>query len=46
MKRTQQKGIPSYQMSYDKKECIPIDSFEFNATTLPSDKFQLTEEYD
>ena len=33
-------------MSHDKKECIPIHSFELNPTALPSDKFQLTEEHD
>jgi len=27
-------------------ECIPIYSFELNPTTLPTDKFQLTEEHD
>ncbi|AES75760.1 hypothetical protein MTR_6g057790 [Medicago truncatula] len=38
--------IPSYKLSHDKKECISIHSFELNPTTLPIDKFQLTEEHD
>ena len=33
-------------MSHDKKECIPINSFELNPTTLPTYKFQLIKEHD
>jgi len=38
--------IPSYRMSSNKKECIPIHYFELNLTALPTDKFQLTEKHD
>jgi len=33
-------------MSSDKKECIPIYSFELNLVVMQTDKFQLTEEHD
>jgi len=33
-------------MSSDKKECIPIHSFELNLIALSIDKFELTEEDD
>jgi len=33
-------------MGSDKKECIPIYSFELNPTPLPTDKFILTKELD
>jgi len=33
-------------MSSEEQEYIPIYSFELNHTTLPTDKFQLTEEHD
>ena len=38
--------IPSYKMSRDVKEYIPIHSFELNPTALPTEKFQLTEKHD
>ena len=38
--------IPSNRMGSDKKECIPIYSFELNPTPLPTDKFILTKELD
>ena len=38
--------IPSYRMSSNKKECIPIYYFELNLTALPTDNFQLTDEHD
>ena len=33
-------------MSSDKKECIPIHSFELHPIELSTDKFQLIEEHD
>ena len=33
-------------MSSDVNECIPIHFFELKPNTLPTDKFQLTEEHD
>jgi hypothetical protein len=38
--------IPSYKMSSDEHECIPIYYFELNHRALPTEKFQLTEEHD
>ena len=38
--------IPSYKMSRNVKECIPIHFFELNPTALPTDKFPLIEEND
>ena len=38
--------IPSYKMSRNLKDCIPIHSFELNPTALPTGKFQLTEDHD
>jgi len=38
--------ILSYKMSSDKHECIPIFFYELNLTTLPTDKFHLTEEHE
>jgi hypothetical protein len=38
--------IPSYEISSDEHECIPIYSFELNHIALSIDKFQLTEDHD